>query len=191
MTEYEYYSVWKNHLNTNTNTSIRPQLFEWYSYTIIFAHLCFKFCAFQLTLTLPAPNLSVAWYPGTGAVVPALRFITDCGTQGAFEPNFVTKRKIIIIDFTFVPIVCFFQLCTLTASEADMKKNLSVHWKYYIASQCAQQYHSFLLPRNFLKGTISIFKETHTYSIFCTKVSITWVLLGSPQQATIIRRNTS
>ena len=27
-TEYEYYSAWKNHPNTNTDTSIRPQLFE-------------------------------------------------------------------------------------------------------------------------------------------------------------------
>ena len=27
-TEYEYYSVWKNHPNTNANTSVGPQLFK-------------------------------------------------------------------------------------------------------------------------------------------------------------------
>ena len=26
--QYEYYSVWKNHPNTNMNTSVGPQLFE-------------------------------------------------------------------------------------------------------------------------------------------------------------------
>ena len=111
--------------------------------------------------------------------------------KGRLNPILSQNAKSSLSISLLCPLCVFFQLCTLTASEADMKKNFSVHWKYYIASQCAQQYHSFLLPRNFLKGTISIFKETHTCSIFCTKVSITWVLLGSPQQATIIRRNTS
>ena len=44
--EYEYYSVWKNHPNTNTNIirfenidRIRIRIF-WYSNTELFAHLC-------------------------------------------------------------------------------------------------------------------------------------------------------
>ena len=40
--EYEYYSAWKNHPNTNTKTSIRPQLFKQYLNTELFAHLCFS-----------------------------------------------------------------------------------------------------------------------------------------------------
>ena len=38
--EYEYYLVFQKLPNTNTNTSIRPQLFEYYSNTQLFAHLC-------------------------------------------------------------------------------------------------------------------------------------------------------
>jgi len=37
--EYEYYSVWKYLPNTNTNITIRSQLFEYYSNTELFAHL--------------------------------------------------------------------------------------------------------------------------------------------------------
>ena len=40
--EYEYYSVFQKWPNTNTNTSIRPQLFEYYSNTELFAHLWIK-----------------------------------------------------------------------------------------------------------------------------------------------------
>ena len=44
--EYEYDSVWKNHPNTNTNNSIRPQLFKWYSNTefSVLGIFVFVFC---------------------------------------------------------------------------------------------------------------------------------------------------
>ena len=36
--EYEYYSAFPKWPNTNTNTSIRPQLFEYYSNTYVETH---------------------------------------------------------------------------------------------------------------------------------------------------------
>ena len=37
--EYEYYSAFPKWPNTNTNTSIRPQLFEYYSNTYVETHV--------------------------------------------------------------------------------------------------------------------------------------------------------
>ena len=92
--EYEYYSVCQYLPNTNTNITIRSQLFEYYSNTELFAHLCCEMMStslfshsshlFPLWVFPPVSTVvSMRWYNGTKAfslldyVVPSKKTATD------------------------------------------------------------------------------------------------------------------